>query len=687
MAGGSWDLLQLQSMQESTPADSAEAPLFAPVARIPFQEEPLPQPSQPLPALVDPLGEVMAFTPSPTASEATIYKASASSEPPASQDLQFADYPTNVHMPVPTTPPSLPSAAPAPVVPQATQVPMRYPGADMLNYPVETNLSRTTGMLAGSVSYWENDERYAAPQSQPLNPSRPLGNIYHGPAENVFKNGWGQEEEYTPFSPLQKENAPGPGDNNGWGDLVDPISARQTLPVGLPAANIYPGLVQKPLDINFSSSHLDRPSVEANKYVQPLPIWISALSIVLGALLLVGLVFLYPDWATGALIAGVIAIILAILLLIANGVRVALGMLEATNPRRRSQVISTLLLVLVLFVFSGAGLTQQSGLHAMQARYLEQQHSWQSAINEFEASGESAPASINLARVYDEWGEALSKQQQYASAVARFHTILTTYKGASSLTPKTQADMVAAYQNWGKSSALHKDYATSVSAYDTLLTLTYCTATCQSQAQTNDATAYYNLAEQLLNQMQYTGSVNAFNVLTSRFSSAPEVKQSHGDYAKALWRMAEQQLKTTCSDAVKTYQQLARQFADTNLGKQAAMALPKAVSVKGHFTTTIPPAPSTPTVALVQNMYTGISDSQFAQLLRNAPVASVQKDGTFLFPSVPQGTYELVWSYDGNLNYYYAHNGNQILYKVKLGPLCAYNYGDINQTISPPAVN
>ncbi|HET8844954.1 MAG TPA: hypothetical protein VFN35_26005, partial [Ktedonobacteraceae bacterium] len=136
---------------------------------------------------------------------------------------------------------------------------------------------------------------------------------------------------------------------------------------------------------------------------------------------------------------------------------------------------------------------------------------------------------------------------------------------------------------------------------------------------------------------------------------------------------------------VKTYQRLAKGFANTDQGKKASTALQQPVTVKGHFTTAIPGAPFTPTVALVQGLQVGIPQYQFPPLLANAPAAPINADGTFSITKVPQGTYELVWSSDGKLHYFFAYSGNQVLYTAKVGPLCTYDYGDINETIRTDA--
>ncbi|MGH2508212.1 MAG: hypothetical protein ACRDHZ_12525, partial [Ktedonobacteraceae bacterium] len=458
--------------------------------------------------------------------------------------------------------------------------------------------------------------------------------------------------------------------------------------VGQTLGNVYPG------PGGAHEMEMDRPrkkgysgflaGTDLHKFVQPMSLWAFLGSTAVGALLLIALVFFNPDWATGALMAGIVALIAAVLLLIATGVRVALGLLAETNPHRRAQVISVTLLALLLFLASGIGITQQAGLHAAQARYLEGQHNWQTAINEYQAAGEAAPVSANLARVYNEWGEDLSQKQHYAEAIANFTLVLQDYSKVTSQLTRVRNDMLATYLAWGGSDVQHHDYVDATAHYDALLSFNYCAASCQNVAQPKDASAYAHLAEQQLSTQHFVLAVNAFTVLTTHFPNSPEAKlaQTHTDYAQALWGLGQQQLSTICTNAVKTYQQLAQQFADTTPGQQAATALQQPVTVKGHFTTSLPQGSIyTPTVALVQGLFVGIQQFQFPPLLRKAPLIHIQSDGTFIFTSVPQGTYELVWSNDGTLHFYYANSGKAVLYTVQLGPLCTYDYGAINETI------
>lgn len=608
-----------------------EASLFAPIAHSPFDAEPLPQPSDALPTLMQPVGDIMVFAPTsampaspqprqalPVQSELQPYDGEAwlvNSAQRSSRDL--ADYPTEIRLPVPMTPPTLPNSLPL-VMPTAGQ------DADY-NIYVGAPPSAGFGAWQGNIpdQHWQGGP----------------GNL---PYQQSFDGG-----------PLQ----------------APPVS--QTL------GNVYPG----PSDLQV----LGMSRASADVFIQPLPRWTLLAGGGALVLLLVGLIFLNPDWATGATVAGMIALICAILVLIAGGVRVALGLLAETNPHRRSQVISTGLLVLLLFLVCGVSLSQQSSLHAAQARYLEGQHSWSTAIQEYQGAGEAAPSSENLARTYNEWGEALSHQQQYASAISKFAIVLKQFTPLTSEVSRARSDTITTYLAWAAASSQRQQYANATTEYNALLALAYCTTSCQTLAQPKDATAYEQLAEQQLTAHQFAQAVAAFNVLTTRFasSSAAKAAQVHPDYAQALWGLGQQQLNTTCTKAVPTYQQLANQFNDTSQGKQATTALQQPVQVKGHFTQSVPGAPAHPTAFLVQNLTGNIQQYQFPPLLKSAPTTQINSDGSFTFSSVPQGTYELIWSNDGTLHFFYAHNNSQVLYTAQVGPLCTYDFGAVNQAIPP----
>lgn len=459
-------------------------------------------------------------------------------------------------------------------------------------------------------------------------------------------------------------------------------------------SGVYPGQPSQP-DWNAYAGHPSQPGwgaypgqapapaqgarSETSGLIKPLPLWAFITSIIVVTLILAVLLFFTgSDWSAGAQTAGIAALVVGGLLLIAFGVRSALGMLAVTNVHRRSQIISALLLALILFAVGAIGLTQGLGIHAAEAHFLEAQQKWSQAVSEYQLSGQSAPASDDMARTYVEWGEQLSSQQQYKDAVSKFSTVIATYTQASTEVARAQKDSITAYQNWGASASQQKDYAGATQHYDALLGQSYCTGSCQSQISKLDATAYYNLAEQALTAQKYSDSATAFGTLTTKFANSPEAQRAHADYAKALWGEGQAQITSTCSSAVATYQQLATNFSDTTEGQQAAAALKQPQGVKGHFTTTIPGGTNTPEVGLAQNINANMSSNAFYAILAKSPVVTVHSDGTFQFSPVPQGTYYLVW---GVVNT--ADNMEDFLvgqrYPATVGPLCAFNFGDLNE--------
>jgi tetratricopeptide (TPR) repeat protein len=420
---------------------------------------------------------------------------------------------------------------------------------------------------------------------------------------------------------------------------------------------------------------------------KPMPIWALIGCIVLVALLLVMLQLTGSDWAAGAMRVCIVSGILALVILFITVVRLLQGMAARSNPTRLIQLISAGLVILLLSLLCLVGLTQQSTIHSLQARSLEGQQQWQSAINQYQLAGEGAPTSENIARVYDLWGEQYISQQHYVDALAKYNIVLAYYGSASTGVARAQSDTVTAYLAWGQQASQQHDYMAATSHYDALLHLSYCATTCQSQASALDATAYYNLAESQLVAKNYSDAINNFHTVVSRFANSPEAHKLHGDYAKAWFGRGQQQLNSAvCSNAIPTYQQLSTQFGDTSEGQQAARALRANQPVKGHFITAVPNNPGfTPIATLIQGLNHNMPDSQFFQLLNAAPTAPIQSNGNFSFKPLPQGTYDLAWgtnASNGTQHFQFAYNPDGSSYYVaKVGPLCPYDFGDLHETI------
>jgi len=423
-------------------------------------------------------------------------------------------------------------------------------------------------------------------------------------------------------------------------------------------------------------------------FARPLPLWAFIGSIVVVIVLLVVLQLTGSDWAAGAKHVGIAAGVIAVVLVIVTGVRALLGMAAQSNPGRVIQLAGAGLAILLLLTLCLIGLTQQSTIHNLQGHAWEGQQQWQSAISEYQLAGEGAPASEDIARVYDEWGEQSSTQQHYQDAVARFNTVMTNYSSASAGVAQAQSDTIKAYLAWGQQASQQHNYMAATNHYDALLQLSYCTVACQSQANALDATAYYNLAESELTARQYSDADTSFHALVSRFAHSPEAQKVHMDYARALMGEGKQQLTTLCISAIPTYQQLSTQFGDTPEGQQATTALHAPQAVKGRFAGAVPTDPAlTLTAALMHGLHQNMPSGQFFQLLNGAPTATIQRDGSFTFKPLKQGTYELAWGTTNNndgsesfISYFLVNNGSPT-YVANVGPLCPYDFGNIKQNI------
>jgi tetratricopeptide (TPR) repeat protein len=364
-----------------------------------------------------------------------------------------------------------------------------------------------------------------------------------------------------------------------------------------------------------------------------------------------------------------------------------MGKASKSNPARLIQLISSVLVILLLSLLCLIGLTQQPAIHNVQAHALEARQQWQPAIDQYQSSGEGAPTSEDIARVYNLWGEQYTSQQQYSESLAKYNVVLIYYGSATTGVARARSDSIAAYLAWGQQASQQHNYAGAVSHYDDLLRLSYCAAACQSQASALDATAYYNLAESQLAAKNYTTAINAFHTLVSRFANSQEARNAHRDYAKSLLGEGQQQMKgAVCTSAVPTYRQLSSQFGDTPEGQQAASALQANQPVKGHFITTVPNVSYlTPVATLIQGLNNNMSNGQFFQLLSTAPTTTIQSNGDFLFSPLPQGTYGLAWGTiqsDGSRHFQFAYNADgSAAYVAKVGPLCPYDFGNLDETI------
>ncbi len=483
-----------------------------------------------------------------------------------------------------------------------------------------------------------------------------------------------------PLSGNQLWEAFGPGaslDRQSVPDHETPSEIPQmlTLEPNLPIDN-------RETTMPLPTAHTPWPRVLESRFgklAKPLPLWASIPAILVVVCSIIGLQLAGSDWASGAMHAALVAGIIALLLALGTGVRTLVGM------RRLSQFISAGLAVLLLLVFSVAGITQQSSIHRLQANSLEGQQQWQRAIAEYQLAGEHAPTSDNIARTYIEWGEQLSTGQHYEAAMSDFDTVLNSYGSATSEVTRAQSDKIGAFLAWGKQAMQQKDYTTATTHFNDLANLPYCNSNCQAQANALNATASYNLARTELLAQQYTDASNVFQLILVRFPNSTEAQQLHPDFARALLGQGKQMMTTACSSAIPIYQELSTKFADTPEGQQATSTLKAPQPVKGHFVTPVPNNPAlTLVAALMQGLHDNTTNDQFFVLLGVSPTTKIQSDGSFSFKPVKQGTYDLVWgtnNSDGSQSYSSIKHSVSLDFVVTVGPLCPYDFGDINEPI------
>ena len=399
-------------------------------------------------------------------------------------------------------------------------------------------------------------------------------------------------------------------------------------------------------------------------------------------LIMVLLIATGSDWADGAVHAAIAATIITLLLICVLTMRLIMGRVAQTSAQRRAQYMSTGLLILVLLLLIGSALAFQPALHTVQGRSLEQSRQWEQAIIEYQLGGDSAPTSVNIARAYNEWGEDLVQKQHYQQAIDQFEMVLNRYNVTGSQVGRAQNDEINARTTLGKLDQQKQDYNGAVAQFDALLQLKFCDAQCQKDGQALDAAAYYNLAKFQLVNGQYSSAVANFTALQQRFSTSPDYKAAHGDMAKALFGLGNQQISAgNCPAAVPNYQQLAKAFSDTKQGKNAAVALKAPQSVEGRFTRAVPRGHAL--AVLTQGLAARAwKDQIYTVLAHHPPVATILANGTFRFKPLKQGTYDLSWgdiASNGNekFNTIFIPKSGAYYYVAHVGPLCPFNFGNI----------
>ncbi|HEX6798395.1 MAG TPA: hypothetical protein VF116_11860 [Ktedonobacterales bacterium] len=365
------------------------------------------------------------------------------------------------------------------------------------------------------------------------------------------------------------------------------------------------------------------------------------------------------DWTRGAQVAAYAAFALALLALAVGALRYAAG------RRALSFVVLALLLSATLVGTGTAGLLMAPSLHRAQARVLEQSGRYEAAIAEYALAGDKAPDAPDTARTYDEWAASLLRQKQYTAALSRYLRVTSTYPGTGSPYHQAEAGVFATYAAWIAVNGSGVPYPDAIEYIQTYMKSPACDAACQSTAKAILPQAAYQFGTQLTAAGQYAEAVKQLAAVKTQYPQSPYAAQAHTAAAVAYLDLGQQQLPTACGDAVKTYQALAKSYADTPQGAQAKKALDAPQRVTG----TIAHVPSNP----APTMYLSRSADPVSYYFSNDFHTSVDsQSGSFTFANVPLGTYFLSAvrdTADGSQTIWWnAPDGS--IYTVQVGPLC-----------------
>lgn len=440
----------------------------------------------------------------------------------------------------------------------------------------------------------------------------------------------------------------------GWGSSLPP-----TYPG-------YPGSPSLPLSPSPSMpmSGVWMAGQPRSALARAFPFWLSLL-LTVSVVLLMALVYvadevlIHGDWAAGARAAGVAALILAggtVLLLV---VRVSVG------RRAMSTVILSLFLAGLLLGAGASGIAFGNPLHSIQAQTLERSGDWSGAIYEYELYGEKAPNAPNIARIYDEWGEHDFQQQSYTSAATHFTTVITLYGQSGGAVDRAQADLFKTYTTWVQANDPSVPYSDAIADMVAYRSGPQCDDACQTASKAVEAQARYQYGIQLLGQQQYSSAIQQLELVQSQFATSPYAQQAHLAAAQAYFALGQQQLQSSCSDAISAYQTLAKKYGDTTEGAKAKAALAAPQSVTGNISNF-----SDPNRTVYLSRSVNLGTFSFSQDYHT----SVDSHGNFTFHGVTQGKYNLSAASYTSGSYvvypYWSGNGND-LYSVQVGPLCA----------------
>ena len=483
-----------------------------------------------------------------------------------------------------------------------------------------------------------------------------------GGYENVYDNAYGADDSLSRWSAASESEhgaAPAAVLNDPW-----------TPPSFAPSAPVYdrpttPNLALPPLE------ERQRP-VLAEPFPRSWMLLIAGgVALALIVAFLVQALVVRGDWAEAALVAGYTSFGLALFAFVIAGIRFAVG--------RRVTVFYALagLLLVVLLGTGGGSLALAHQLHLVQAQSFEATGQWDQAAQEYELYGERAPHAPNLGRVYLHWGQNLAQKKAWSDAADHLSAALAANPSDADLAAKVNTALYTTFVGWMGADATNVPYPAAIAAFTAQREATNCDPACQNQSSTLEAQARYLYGQQLATAQGYADAAKQFSTVETQFASSSYASQAHAAAATAYLALGQQQIAgKTCTDAVPTYQTLAKTYSDTPEGRQAATALAAPQKVTGKFTD-LPTGNPIPRARLSKsaNPAARVFSGEYATAIDSAT-------GVFTFATVKPGAYNLAavrdLGYRIDFTYFHSKSGN--LYSIDVSPLCTRDLGTISYT-------
>jgi outer membrane protein assembly factor BamD (BamD/ComL family) len=382
---------------------------------------------------------------------------------------------------------------------------------------------------------------------------------------------------------------------------------------------------------------------------------------------LVRVLVLQGDWSDGARLVGTLAAV-------GVGIAVVVSLVRLIAGRRAGVFfVLAVLLLAVLGGTSASALAAANPLHRLQAQSYESQGQWEAAIHEYKLYGESGASAADIARVYDEWGEQLLRQQDYSNAVDRFLTVLTDYRDSTAAVARAHRDLYQTYVAWLKDSPDEVPYADAVATLTVYVSDPACDATCKADIAAATPQALYLYGTQLAKDHRYSQAITQFEKVLSDYGQSDYAAKARTAAATAYYAQGKAQLaQQDCSGAVQSYKTIVKNYAGTPEAGKARTELAAPQDVTGTMTDM--PKNPTPTAHLSRHMNPNAFD--FSNQYTTTPNA---KTGSFVFKHVKQGKYYFSTSRpvsEGILyNVWYMGNNKSDYVYVIVGPLCPADAG------------